>query len=63
MVVFISKYGVISAKESEHINEKKRKSSLRSQENEVRKVIFCENASFYSVNSNPAENWSLKNEQ
>jgi hypothetical protein len=56
LVVFISKYGVISAKESEHINEKKRKSSLRSQENEVRKVIFCENASFYSVNSNPAEN-------
>ncbi len=24
---------------------------------------FFLNASFYSMNSNPAENWSLKNEQ
>jgi hypothetical protein len=31
----------------------------RSQENEVRRVIFCDNA--YSVNNNQAENRRLKN--
>jgi hypothetical protein len=34
----------------------KKKKFSRSQENEVIRVIICENASFYSMNSNPAEN-------
>jgi hypothetical protein len=55
LVILITKYGVISAKESVHTNKKEKKFS-RSQENEVRRGIFCENASFYSVNSNSAEN-------
>ncbi len=38
----------------------KEKKFSRSQENEVSRVIFCKNASFYSMNSNPAENQSLK---
>jgi hypothetical protein len=46
-----------------HINMKKQEKKFsRSQENEVRGMIFlCENASFYSMNSNLAENRSLKN--
>jgi hypothetical protein len=49
LVIFTTKYGVISA-------QRKKKKFSRSQENEVIRVIFCENASFYSMNSNPAEN-------
>ena len=39
---------------------KKEEKFSRSQENEDRRVIFCENASIYSMNSNQAENQTLK---
>jgi hypothetical protein len=59
LVIFITKYGVISAKESANTNLKKEKFS-GSQENKVRRVIYCKNASIYSMNSNQAENQTLK---
>jgi hypothetical protein len=51
---------VISAKESANTNKKKEKKFSRSQENEVRRTIFLY-ASFDSMNSNQAENRSVKN--
>jgi hypothetical protein len=39
-VRFITKYGVISPKESEQTNKKKKEKFSRSQENEVRRMIF-----------------------
>jgi hypothetical protein len=51
----------MSAMESAHTKEIKIKKFSRIQENEVRKMIFCENASIYSKNSMLAENRSLKN--
>ncbi len=54
LVIFITKYVVISAKESANTNEKREKFS-GILENEVKMVIFvC--ASFDSMNSNQAEN-------
>jgi hypothetical protein len=38
---------------------KKEKKFSRSQKNDVRRMIFCENASFDSMNSNQAENRTL----
>jgi hypothetical protein len=51
LVIYITKYGVILANESANLNEKEKKFS-RIQENEVRRVIFCENASLESMKSN-----------
>jgi hypothetical protein len=61
LVIFITKYGVISAKESAHKYEKKEKSSLEARKMKLEGWLFCENASFYSMNSNLAEKLSLKN--
>ncbi len=58
MVIFITKYGVILARESANTNEKREKVLLKP-ENEIRRVIFL-NASFYSMNANQAENQSFK---
>jgi hypothetical protein len=44
--IFITKYGVISVMESAYTNERNKKLS-KNQENEVRRMIFCENASIY----------------
>ncbi len=61
LVIFITKYVVISAKESANTNAKREKFSGILQ-NEVKMVIFvCENASFDSMNSNQAENRRFNN--
>jgi hypothetical protein len=53
-------WGYFSQGKCKHKRKIKKKFS-RSHENEDRRGIFCDNASFYSINSNKAENRSLKN--
>ncbi len=61
LVILITKYGVISAKESANTNQKKRKSSLEARKMKLEGWFFCENAYFYLMNSNQAENQSFEN--